>query len=118
MTPTLSQIIMGFVGLAVTFLGVVLSQIGKRGDQTIQQNKDQFQRLLEEARYWEGQSKSTRNEWEARWDRQMERCRKITDEAYVKLTELMHYVPLTQRRDTAHVLDDIEQHRQDDHPEQ
>lgn len=108
---------MGFVGIAVTFLGVVLTRMGSSRDQQIQQTKDQFQRLLDEARYWREVVGDTRDEWESRWERQMNRCRKITDEASNTITDLMRYVPPRQQAEANTVLDHMVEHRANDHAE-
>ena len=112
---TLSQVIMGFVGLAVTFLGVVLSQIGKRGDQAIQQNRDQFTRLIEEAKYWKDNATSAREDLESFRDRQLSRCRAALDSATATITSLIRYVPPDKQREGAHALDELEAHRETDH---
>lgn len=106
---------MGFVGVAVTFLGVVLSQIGKRGDQQIQQNKDQFQRLIDEARYWKDNATEARNDLESFRDRQLSRCRKVTDSAATTISKLMRFVPPDKQREGAHALDEIQSHIETDH---
>ena len=112
---TLSQVIMGFVGLAVTFLGVVLSQIGKRGDQAIQQNRDQFQRLIEEARYWKENANEARVELETFKDKQLARCRLVADAAAKTISRLMRYVPPDKQAEGARVLDEIQAHTETDH---
>lgn len=55
--------------------------------------------------------------FEGRWQRQLNRCRKVTDAAYDKLTEIIRFVPPVQQRDAGHVLDELEEHRREDHPE-
>lgn len=114
---TASQIIMAAVGAAVAALGYVLAQYGKRGDQQIQQNKDQFQRLMDEANYWRDQTGEARAEFEGRWDRQIARCRKVTDQAYATIAELIRFVPDPQRQKGDRVLDEIAQHQDTETPE-
>lgn len=60
-------------------LGIILSRMGKKEDVEQQAVSDQFKRMLDEVNYWQASASTTRTEWEARWDRQMDRCRKITD---------------------------------------
>jgi hypothetical protein len=57
-------------------------------------------------------------EWEGRWARQMERCRRITDAATDTIANLQKQVinPLA-RRDATRTLIEIEDHRASDHPE-
>lgn len=112
---TLSQGIMGFIGLAITFLGIVLSQIGKRGDQAIQQNKDQFQRLIDEARYWKDNATEARTDLETFRDRQLNRCRAALDAAFAAITDMLRFVPPDKQREGTHALDEIEAHRDTDH---
>lgn len=108
---------MAGVGAAVAVLGYILAQYGKRGDQQIQQNKDQFQRLMDEANYWRGQTNDSRTEFEGRWDRQIARCRKVTDQAYATIAELIRFVPDPQRRQGDRALEEISEHQTNEHPE-
>lgn len=54
---------------------------------------------------------------EGRWSRQMDRCRRVTDTASNAITDLMRYIPPSQQLSANHVLDDLVEHRQNDHPE-
>lgn len=112
---TVSQIVMSVVGSAVLLVGYLLAQRGKKGDQEIQETKDQFQRMVDEAKYWREQTSGSRAEFEGRWDRQIARCRRITEQASATIADLMKYVPSNQQRDASDTLGEIEQHRQDDH---
>lgn len=76
-------IIISGVLAAGTILGVVLSGIGKKGDQEQAQVTDQFKRMLEEVNYWQTTTARQRTEWEDRWDRQVKRCRTIIDKLVV-----------------------------------
>lgn len=80
-------IISGTVALG-SILGVVLTNVGKKGDQEQQQVTDQFKRMLEEVGYWQDTTSRTRTEWEGRWDRQMDRCRKITDKLVIFIASI------------------------------
>ncbi len=53
---------------------------------------------------------------EGRWERQMNRCRKALDESYATITDLIRYIPEQMRADAVRTLDDLEEHREDDHP--
>ena len=112
---SLSQLIMTGVGIAVTFLGVVLAQRGKRGDQVIQQNKDQFDRLIEEATYWKGVASDARGDLDSFKDKQLARCRKVTDAAYQTIADLIRFVPPEQHRRADRTLGEIETHNETDH---
>lgn len=112
---TLSQIIMAAVTAAITFLGVVLSQIGKRGDQQIQRNEDQFKRLLDETNYWKKNADEARHDLESFRERQSARCRKMTEAAAQTIAELMRFVPPAQHRRGDRTLGEIDTHNEMDH---
>lgn len=82
-------VISGTVALG-SVLGIVLTNIGKRGDQEQQQVTDQFKRMLDEVGYWQDTTSRTRTEWEGRWDRQMKRCRTITDQLVAFIAAIAH----------------------------
>jgi hypothetical protein len=54
---------------------------------------------------------------EGRWERQLNRCRKALDESYATITELIRYIPEAMRAEATHTLQDLEDHRVEDHPE-
>ena len=54
---------------------------------------------------------------EGRWERQLNRCRKALDESYATITDLIRYIPEQMRADATHTLDELEEHRVEDHPE-
>lgn len=110
---TVSQIIMSVVGSAVLLVGYLLAQRGKKGDQEIQETKDQFQRMVEEAKYWKLETGDARAELEAFRDRQLARCRRVTESAYATISDLIRYVPDEVRRQADQALEEIEQHKAD-----
>jgi hypothetical protein len=114
---TTTQIIMSIVGSAVLLIGYLLAQRGKRGDQEIQQTKDQFQRMVDEAKYWKTEAEGARDDLENFRDRQLSRCRKVTESAYATISDLIRFVPDEMRRRADHALDEIEQHKATDHSE-
>jgi hypothetical protein len=88
-------IISGMTALGAV-IGVVMSRIGKKGDQELQSFTDQYERMLGENKYLTEQLKSEREgrasdrtDAEARWTRQMERCRRVTDAASDTITRLL-----------------------------
>lgn len=109
------NLIMAAVGAAVTFLGIVLSQIGKRGDQQIQTTKDQFQRLIDEAKYWKDNATEARDELEKFRDRQLLRCRGVTDAAYATISKLIEAANAPNRAEGQAMQGELEQHRSEEH---
>ena len=77
-SPTTSQLIISAAGILITFVGIMLSRIGKRADEVQSSVTSQFERQMQEIEYLSARLKETREEWEGRWDRQMTRCRIIT----------------------------------------
>ena len=106
---------MAAVGAAVTFLGIVLSQIGKKGDQQIQTTKDQFQRLIDEAKYWKDNASDARADLEKFRERQLVRCRGVTDAAYATISKLIEAAKPPERAEGQAMMGEIEQHRAEDH---
>jgi hypothetical protein len=98
-------------------LGVILSRIGKKGDQEQQAVTDQFRRMLEENQYLttsltqaRADISQVRQGWEDRWQRQMDRCRTITD---TLVNALATNTPAT----TNSALQKLDDHRAHDHDE-
>lgn len=95
MDPTLAivSVCLTAIGLGSGFLATILTRKGKREDQKLSERQTAYEELyqLNEARGAEivrlNAEKATdraalqalRDEWEARWDRQMARCRTITE---------------------------------------
>lgn len=113
---TAQQVIMSVVGSAVLLVGYLLAQRGKKGDQEIQQTKDQFQRMVDEAKYWKGEAGDARSELESFRDRQLRRCRAVTESAYATIAALITQVPKGQRARGERVMAELEQHQDTDHP--
>lgn len=84
--PGLWGIVISGVLAVGSILGVILSGVGKKQDLEQQQVSDQFKRMLDEVNYWQNTAGATRDQWEKRWDRQMGRCRTITDRLVIALT--------------------------------
>jgi hypothetical protein len=123
--------------VASIFVGQWLARRGKK-DETSQQQAaqriaerseafDQLESLaaarLTELNYKDtliatlrGELISTRQEWEARWSRQMERCRAITDSSTKSILNLIQNPEeKSAARDAVETLDAIEKHRKADH---
>lgn len=108
-------IISGVLALG-SVLGVILSRVGKREDVEQAQVSDQFRRMLEEVNYWQESNSRTRSEWEQRWDRQVDRCRRITDRLSSTVTNLAGQLSSGQaKEDAADALREVEDHREADH---
>ena len=122
MNPTFwGVIISGVVAVGGVF-GTILARRGTRGDQELQSFSDQFGRMLEENKYLtsqlgEARSEVTRvrTEWEQRWDRQIARCRTVTDQAAAAIARLMGMHTLEDERDAQQVLRDTAAHIESDH---
>lgn len=111
-----SDIIMAVSGIVVGVVGTISTRIGKKGDQTLQAAKEQFDRMLGEINYYRDALDETRTQWEGRWDRQMARCRKVTDQASVAIARLMNGQHTHRDHEVAEqALRDIEEHVQTDH---
>lgn len=115
---TTPQIIMSVVGSAVLLVGYLLAQRGKKGDQEIQETKDQFQRMVDEARYWKAEAGDARTELDSFRDRQLTRCRKVTESAYKTIAELIRYVPDEQRTRGREALGELTEHQESAHEQQ
>lgn len=105
-------IIISGVLAAGTILGVILSGIGKKGDQEQAQVTDQFKRMLEEVNYWQTTTARQRTEWEDRWDRQIKRCRSIVDKLVVYVgaqAAMLAEIPGAQR-EAGGLLREVEEH--------
>lgn len=128
-SPSTVSLILGLFTVAAAFAGHYLSRRGKRDEirqsqvaQAFEERNTAFEQVSALADRYKGDADRERelrqkdnDVWEARWSRQMDRCRKITDTASNTITELMKFVPSAQQRDASHVLDDMAEHRQDDH---
>ena len=73
-------------------------------------------RYRSEAEFQREQRAKDRTEWDGIWDRQINRCRSMTDAASHTITTLMRYVPPKQQYDANHVLDQLVEHRNADGP--
>lgn len=122
MDPTLAIVSVSLtaIGLGATFLATILTRKGKREDQKLSERQTAYEELyqLNEARGAEivrlnAAILAIRDEWEARWDRQMARCRTITDtlsRAIVKLQQVHPDAPTA-----ADALTELDHHNEDDH---
>jgi hypothetical protein len=116
--PTLWGLVISGVLAIGSVLGVVLSGVGKKQDQEQQQVSDQFKRLLDEVSYWQRTAQTTREEAEGRWDRQIDRCRRITDKLTAALTSVASQANDPAGRKVAdEALADLEAHKYNDHGE-
>lgn len=110
-----ASVIIGIVSSLVLLIGYILTQRGKKGDQAQEAIKSQFDRMLTENRYLAEQLAATRKEWEARWDRQMVRCRKITDTAANTISDLLRFVPPDKQSKANRTINEIATHVDGDH---
>lgn len=131
-SPSTVSLILGLIMALSAFVGHYLSRRGKRDEtqqqqiaQAIQERTTAFDQVAALADRYKGDAdyqrdlRAKENEgWEKRWERQMNRCRAITDTASNTITNLMRFVPQAQQTDAVHVLDDLADHRADEHPEQ
>jgi hypothetical protein len=128
-SPSTVSLILGLFTVAAAFAGHYLSRRGKRDEirqqqvaQAFEERNTAFEQVSALADRYKGDADRERDlrqrdndAWEARWSRQMDRCRLITDTASNTITDLMKFVPLSQQRDAGHVLDDMAEHRAEDH---
>jgi hypothetical protein len=97
-------------------VGTVAARMGKKGDQELETVRDQFARLIAEVAYWQNTATDARTEWEGRWDRQMVRCRKVTDALVVAIVRLLRGSTTPEDREVAEkALDDLREHNSSDH---
>lgn len=96
MNPSTWTVVISGVLAAGGIIGTILSRIGKKGDQELQSFSDQFQRMLRENEYLaksladeRAARAADRTEWETRFTRQTDRCRKITDAATATIIRLL-----------------------------
>lgn len=115
MNPTIWTVVIAGAGVFGALLGTVLSRIGKKGDQELESIRDQFGRLISEVNYWKETSVTARDQWEARWDRQMTRCRKITDALVGALAPLLRAASAEDRQAAEKALEDLREHNDSDH---
>lgn len=117
-SPGLWGVIISGVLALGSVLGVVLSGIGKKQDQEQQQVTDQFRRMMDEITYWQRTASTTREEWEGRWDRQMDRCRRITDRLTAALNTVASQATNPADREVAdEALAEVKAHNYNDHGE-
>lgn len=115
-TPTIWGLVISGVLAVGSILGVILSGVGKKQDQEQQQVSDQFRRLLDEVGYWQGTASRTREEWESRWDRQMQRCRVITDRLTTALAVVSDKLEdPAEKAKAAEALEELRAHNTNDH---
>ena len=128
-SPSTVSLILGLFTVAAAFAGHYLSRRGKQDEvrqqqvaQAFEERNTAFEQVSALADRYKGDADRERelrqkdnDAWEARWSRQMDRCRKITDTASNTITDLMKFVPMNQQRDAGHVLDDMAEHRNEDH---
>jgi hypothetical protein len=129
--PELTSAALTALGLVGTWFAVGLARKGKREDiriadanQTFTQlNELSNQRLAEITRLAAALSAATlenerlRTAWESRWDRQMKRCRQVTDSLVQALNALRKLAGPNAKEDADEVLRVISAHNQDDHDE-
>lgn len=111
---TLWGLIISGVLAVGSVLGVVLTKVGKKGDQEQAQVTDQFKRMLDEVGYWQNTAVKNREEWETRWDRQMTRCRKITDKLVMFVVTTGKADPSV-RTEAESLARDLADHNETDH---
>jgi hypothetical protein len=115
MNPSIWTVIIAAAGVAGGIIGTIASRMGKKGDQELESVRDQFGRLLSEVNYWKESATSTRDEWETRWDRQMVRCRKVTDALVGALARLLLGATAEDREIAEKALQDLHEHNDTDH---
>lgn len=111
--PTTWGLVISGVLAIGSVLGVVLSRIGQKQDVEQRQVSDQFERMLNEVTYWRDSATRTREEWEARWDRQINRCRGITDR--LAMTLALTAKDPAERASVEEVLGELRNHNSTDH---
>lgn len=123
MDPTLAIVSVSLtaIGLGATFLATILTRKGKREDQKLSERQTAYEELyqLNEARGAEivrlnAAILAIRDEWEARWDRQMVRCRTITEPLVRTIVKLQAARPFPDP-EAAEALTELEHHNEDDH---
>lgn len=125
------NLIIALIGAAGLLLGNLLNKIGVRAQQRqaeaankLTEVDESHARIMSENTYLTNQLTAARSEvtkvraeWEARWGRQMERCRKIIDTSAAMIQALQKQTTsLHARREAESVLGDIAEHQLDDHP--
>lgn len=124
-----SDAVLAILAILGTWFATVLARKGKREDTKIATGNQTFTQLRElgEARLAEINRLQTENAglraenerdrlaWEARWDRQMTRCRKVTDEAAGSIARLMQRAAPEDRTAAEATLRDVHSHLDADH---
>lgn len=120
--PELTSSALTALAILGTWFGTWLARKGKREDNRIEQNNQSFGQLLSlaDARLAEIQRLSAelervRTSWEARWDRQMRRCRKVTDSLADAIRVLQRQIPGATQPTAEAALQALEEHELDDH---
>ena len=132
---TTTQLILGALTFVASALAAWLMWRGKKADNKVavrNANYDELERLaksrLEEINRLQAAKTAAddevdrvRTSWEQRWDRQMSRCRGVTDKlvdvvAMLKTPPKDHLQP-GEEIQVDEVLQELQEHREDDHPE-
>jgi CRISPR/Cas system-associated protein Cas5 (RAMP superfamily) len=59
--PAIFGLVIATLSAIGTVLGVVLSGLGKRGDQKVKSAEDEFTRIMDENTYWHNETKAARD---------------------------------------------------------
>lgn len=127
--PELTSSALTALAVGGTWFASWLARKGKRedtkiavGNQTFTQLRelaearlDDIERLTAALAAANAEIERIRSAWEARWDRQMARCRKVTDALVRAITALRKLATPEARQEADRVLVELEEHRQDDH---
>lgn len=128
--PSVTSFILGILSFVGVWYGVKLSRRGKQEDTRIAETNQSFSQLneLSNARLIEinrlnalvaelrSDNDRIRESWEDRWDRQMKRCRIITDRLTGVISSLEDVnAPKEIKDDVREARRELEDHNTDDH---
>lgn len=128
MRPELTSAILTFIGIGGAWLATLLGRRGKKEDTRIAERTQAFDevlqladrrlaeidRLIAERDAANADKEALRESWEKRWDRQMARCRSITDPLVQALNQLQTHAPHA-RAEAGQALRDLAEHNERDH---
>lgn len=121
--------LLGMLGVFGTWLSIVLTRRGKREDVKLQRADQAFDHMRELAETrsadlarvtgerdagW-AEVERVRSIWEARWDRQMARCREVTSGLVATITELRQAGHITgeHQQRVEQMLQRLDEHNED-----
>jgi hypothetical protein len=128
-SPELTSAILTALGIGGAWLATWLSRRGKKEDNRLAERGQVFEEVLQLAanRLTEItrlgaerdaaviERERVRTSWEERWDRQMSRCREITDALVVTIDRLRVAAPPSERNAADEAIRQLDAHNERDH---